>query len=126
MTTRQVLITRGSQHLPCGRLAAFHSDGMLFTILVHGSSTQLQPCPPARMYFVHNIHRPYDYDETYQDGSRPEYLGTKGSRSRPVKPDYLGTTETPRQMLANGPESTRVDPHLCKTHCCVAVSTHAG
>jgi len=88
MTTRQMLITTGSQHLPCGQPVVFHNDATLFTTFVHGSSTQLQPCPPAKMWFVHNIHRPYDDDETYQDGSRPEYLGTNDSRSRPAESTY--------------------------------------
>jgi len=85
---------------------AIHSGADLSASSVHPSYTEPWAGPPATTRFVHSIHMPYYNDETYRDGSSPEYLG---KRQRLNKAPGEVTTG---QVLAGGPGGIKVSAHL--------------
>lgn len=75
MTAPLLGVTTGSSDLRCGEPEPLHNAAELSTSGVHRSYTEPWAAPPATTGFLHRIHRPYDNDETYNNGFRPEYLG---------------------------------------------------
>ena len=75
MTAPELGVTTCFPDPPCGELEPVHSGAELSTSGVHPSYTEPWAAPPATTGFVHRIHRPYDNDETSNNGLRPEYLG---------------------------------------------------
>ena len=75
MTALLLGVTAAFWDLPCGEPEPVHSEAELSPSGVHLFSTQPWAAPPATTGLVHRIHSPYDNDETYTNGSRPEYLG---------------------------------------------------
>jgi hypothetical protein len=86
MTCLPLGVTPRTPKLPCGRPRTIHRETQLSTAAVHAPSTGPWSAPPATTGFFHRIHRPYDNDETKEDGSSPEYLGIPSSSSTSPEP----------------------------------------
>jgi hypothetical protein len=87
--------------------------------VIHPSSA----VPPATMWLIHRIHRPYDDDETLKE---MDPFRVPGDERLPINPADAPTQNLGNcgQMLAERPRGTRVDPRLCSTRSRIAVSTH--
>jgi len=77
MTARQMGVTTSLAGGHCGHSEPVHREPELSTAAIHPSYTEHRVVPPATTGFFHRIHRPYYNDETYNNGSSPEYLGTE-------------------------------------------------
>ena len=109
MTARSLGITAGFPDPSCGRPEPVPRRTELSTAGVHPSYTEPWVAPPATTGLVHRIHRPYDNDETYINGSSPEYLGKDQPMLHPAR-ERAGSTG---QVLAAGPGGIKVSAHRC-------------
>ena len=110
MTARSLGVTAGFPDPSCGRPEPVPRRTELSTAGVHPSYTEPWAAPPATTGLVHRIHRPYDNDETYINGSSPEYLGKEQLLIQPRTGNLRGTTG---RVLAGGPGGIRVSAHRC-------------
>ena len=127
MTAPQLLVTTLSRRVSCGQPKLIHRNTELSPTPVRESSTRhqllhLQRCglstestvPMTMMRPIERWIQPrVPGDEEIPDAVPGSFVSLGQSATR-----------TAGQVLATRPGGTKVDPHLRKTQCCVAVSTH--
>jgi len=116
MTAVQMLVTTRSRDLSCGRPKSVHRRAWLSTVPVHVSSTEHDQRHLHVCRLSTESTGPMTTMRPKRDGSSPEYLGTNTSNTGNTNCNARETRGTTRQVLAEAPGGTKVNPHLCKTH----------